>query len=39
VADTDYLNFAAGENTYTIVAYDKDGVASNVVRLQINGEF
>lgn len=39
VADVDYLNFAVGENIYTIVAYDEDGNASNIVTVVVTGEF
>lgn len=39
VADTVYANFAAGQNTYQITAYDADGNASNTVTVVITGEF
>lgn len=39
VADQQYSNFAAGQNTYTIVAYDEAGNPSNSVTLQITGDF
>lgn len=39
VADTAYANFASGQNTYTITAYDTDGNSSNSVTVVINGEF
>lgn len=39
VADPAYRNFSAGENTYTIVAYDADGNVSNTVVLVVNGDF
>ncbi len=39
VADTTYQNFSVGENTYTVVAYDAEGNASNSVSLVIQGEF
>ncbi|MEK7146012.1 MAG: FecR domain-containing protein [Patescibacteria group bacterium] len=39
VADPEYRNFSAGENTYTVVAYDSDGNISNTVVLVVNGEF
>ena len=39
VADTDYLNLSQGPNTYTIVAYDSEGNASNTVVLTIDAAF
>lgn len=39
VADVEYKNYAAGSNTYTIVAYDAEGKASNTVTLVITGQF
>ena len=39
VADVDYLNLAQGSNTYTIVAYDAAGNASNTVTLTIVASF
>ena len=39
VADTDYLNLAQGSNTYTIVAYDSAGNASNTISLTITAEY
>lgn len=39
VADVDYANFAAGENTYTIKAYDTEGNVSNVITLVLNADF
>ncbi len=39
VADTDYANYALGSNTYTIVAYDENGQASNTVIITLNAEF
>lgn len=39
VADFEYKNLSKGENTYTVVAYDEDGNASNTVVLSINAEF
>ena len=38
VADLEYANFAAGENTYTVVAYGPDGNVSNIVTIVITGE-
>jgi len=39
VADTDYANLSVGSNTYTIVAYDSEGNASNMVVLTIDASF
>jgi hypothetical protein len=39
VVDVNYLNFAAGENTYKVVAYDEAGNVSNVINVVITGEF
>ena len=39
VADTDYANLSVGSNTYTIVAYDSEGKASNMVVLTIDASF
>lgn len=39
VADVDYSNFMKGENTYTIVAYDENGVSSNAIVVRLVGEF
>ncbi len=39
VADVEYANFAVGENTYTIRAYDADGNVSNVLTVVLTGEF
>lgn len=39
VADVDYGNYALGQNSYTIVAYDADGVPSNTVVVQLTAEF
>lgn len=36
VADFEYKNLSKGENTYTVVAYDENGNASNTVVLSIN---
>jgi hypothetical protein len=39
VADVEYGNYALGENTYTIVAYDAVGQPSNTVKLTLVAEF
>ncbi|MFT7183887.1 MAG: hypothetical protein ACI9QC_000212 [Oceanicoccus sp.] len=39
VADVQYANFASGNNTYTITAYDADGNESNTVSIDILGDF
>ncbi len=39
VADVSYGNFAPGENTYTIVAYDENGVAGPPIYVKITGVF
>lgn len=39
VADVNYGNYALGENTYTIVAYDAAGQPSNTVTLVLVAEF
>ena len=39
VADAAYENFALGENSYTITAYDSEGNASNSVVVTLNAEF
>lgn len=39
VADVNYANIAEGSNTYTIVAYDEEGNASNVLSVQIEAIF
>jgi FecR protein len=39
VADVDYGNYARGQNTYTITAYDEAGNPSNTVTVVLNAEF
>ena len=39
VADVQYANFASGNNTYTVTAYDSEGNASNTVTIDILGDF
>jgi len=39
VADVNYSNFASGNNTYTVVAYDENGNESNTVSINILGDF
>jgi hypothetical protein len=39
VADVNYANFALGENTYIIRAYDADGKLSDVISLVLVGQF
>jgi hypothetical protein len=39
VADTQYSNFASGNNTYTVTAYDAAGNESNTVSIDITGDF
>lgn len=39
VADVDYGNYALGDNTYTVVAYDENGQASNVLTIVLHAEF
>lgn len=39
VATSEYKNLALGSNTYTVIAYDAEGNASNTVVVKVNASF
>ncbi len=39
VATAEYKNLVVGANTYTVIAYDADGKASNTVVVKVNASF
>lgn len=39
VATSEYNNLALGANTYTVIAYDADGKASNTIVVKVNASF